>query len=617
MATPNSESYKNERPSSSLIPSDSKEAASSSSVPSGSAPNPFSDLPDHIMLELVKEMASMNDLINFIAVNKRTKQLIQNENFGRAIKSLCFDDFGGRRLVCQGLMDFEANCTGINPKKRNRRHIESHPLETAIVKGIEVPERVQAMCLHSEYLKDFNLPNIPAFSAYYILPNGEMGQTLVESGDLRSDKKQRKREAWFGGLVAPPREYRFSSLSSDGNFFCAKTINGQLMVYGWEANGERKYRDRKWVMIPHFSSPDGLAQSSLGPSRVAYICVDWERVIIILENHAVFCFGDIDWMRKFHNSIPSSGLVELTNSNMFRQPRFVEVLSGLVPQEAGQFGLFGKHHIVKYNKGARFFLSAEGVMFMETWILTRGVGNSFLTPVDPNLFFFGEKLVEAMFSDGKMLALTENGRIMICEFDPREHTVPEIFEWLTEPIIVRQLPFPTKQLKKLCLTSNFLYALTTSGKLHSVLLRKRDNFTQELEQGMARYGHYQLQIRGKGKIKRPGVRGRFGGRGRRGGFRARGRRGRRGMVHHVGRGNAFARGRGNVQPVHVGGGGGRGGGAAGVHGMNERRQRHPPPPPKPLQLVETGVVRMKDEHSHRYIITWMERVFDKIFFLCE
>ncbi|KAA6373005.1 MAG: hypothetical protein EZS28_031468, partial [Streblomastix strix] len=216
-----------------------------------------------------------------------------------------------------------------------------------------------------------------------------------------------------------------------------------------------------WRENPHFNYKGGLIPSSLGPSKIRQFCIEGNRAIVILENGAVFAYGDLHLFRSYPN-LPIDGFIELTDSNNLK-PIFSEDILGDLSGAEGQFGIFGTYQVVKYFRDAQAFLTADGIVIQFNYPEHEKSKNSF-TPIDPK-FFYGEKVVYINNCHGGENYLAESGRLII--------TATEYFEMsklfitkLANPIRKEFLPFNLNELQTLILArKQYFTSLQKDGKI--------------------------------------------------------------------------------------------------------------------------------------------------------
>jgi hypothetical protein len=81
-------------------------------------------------------------------------------------------------------------------------------------------------------------------------------------------------------------------VKSAGAYSLAKTVEGQLWSRGLKEDGTWDDNEN-WTLNPRFNAKDGLIPSSLGPSKIRTFCFELHRAVIILENGAVFAYGQL------------------------------------------------------------------------------------------------------------------------------------------------------------------------------------------------------------------------------------------------------------------------------------------------------------------------------------
>jgi hypothetical protein len=90
-------------------------------------------------------------------------------------------------------------------------------------------------------------------------------------------------------------------VKSAGAFSAAKTVDGKLYIRGMKDDGNwNDAEGEKWELNKYFSAKDGLIPSSLDKdkaqekdkgSKIRSFSFELHRLIVILENGAVFAYG--------------------------------------------------------------------------------------------------------------------------------------------------------------------------------------------------------------------------------------------------------------------------------------------------------------------------------------
>ncbi|KAA6400201.1 MAG: hypothetical protein EZS28_004270 [Streblomastix strix] len=284
---------------------------------------------------------------------------------------------------------------------------------------------------------------------YYIMtqldenPTFESQKILILPERISQQHKDISRE-WFKIIQLPPSDLQFIDVKSadDGT---------------WDDGTEI------WRLNPHFNADDGLIPSSLIPSKIRSFNFELHRAIIILENGAVFAYGQLHEFQGWPN-VAENGFIESTDRIKMKQCFLDELRGGLSGAE-GAFGVFETFHVVKYYKNAKAFVTAEGIVLTQTYVEIEKKYKYSFTPIDPK-FFGGEKIVHINHHVWDAY-VTKTGRVLIIRGMYKESK--EFVTELTTPQKVLQLPFFMDELHCLILTKKTHFtALRADGRIFSI-----------------------------------------------------------------------------------------------------------------------------------------------------
>ncbi|KAA6378763.1 MAG: hypothetical protein EZS28_025711 [Streblomastix strix] len=302
-----------------------------------------------------------------------------------------------------------------------------------------------------------------AWAAIYINGIGQLKAELCIMPEHYSPTHITKSQEWFKTVQLPPQEIRFVDVKSAGAFSLALTAEGKLWSRGMKEDGTWDDGTEQWKENPHFNAKDGLIPSSKGASKIRSFSFELHRAIIILENGAVFAYGQLQEFQGWAD-VAENGFIELTDTAKMK-PMFIDELRGSLSGEEGTFGIFGTFHVIKYFRNAKAFLTAEGIVLIQAYTDVEKKNKYCFTPLDPN-WFGGEKIVH-INSDVWDAYVTESGRIFITRAVYKE--AKEYVIELTAPQKVLQLPFHIRSLKTLILTKKTRYtALRDDGRIYSI-----------------------------------------------------------------------------------------------------------------------------------------------------
>ena len=327
-------------------------------------------------------------------------------------------------------------------------------------------KRIVSMTVHYKNLRIDNNSSFFAHCLIYVDGDNILRKKLVDFDDLDDIRSKRDiATEWFNKLKMPPETERFVCVRTGGNFTMALSTKGDIWSRGWTDSGTFT-DDEAFTVLPHFKAVDGKLNSSLGPSPVKEITFDAIHVIIILENGAVFAFGAIQEFNAYDPSLPQDGFIELTDSHHF-QPRFVESLCGSLSASEGPYGIFGTHKPVKYFRRMCAFLTEDGIPLVRIVNEVDRRNHFYYTPIDPGLFFKGERIVNMNHHMDEMY-VTERG---MCYIVNGQRGTADIEADLKTPKHCLPLPFPVSELRATLLTKHtHVTLLKNDGKLISMPL---------------------------------------------------------------------------------------------------------------------------------------------------
>ncbi|KAA6402948.1 MAG: hypothetical protein EZS28_001527 [Streblomastix strix] len=302
-----------------------------------------------------------------------------------------------------------------------------------------------------------------SWAAIYINGLNQLKAELLIMPEHCTEAHVTKSQEWFKTIRLPPLEVKFVDVKSAGAYSLAMTEDGKLWSRGMNDDGTWDKGTEIWRLNLHFNSGDGLIPSTHGPSKIRQFSFELHRAIIILENGAVFAYGQLHEFQGWPN-IPQIGFIELTDSNKMK-PCFIDKLRGGLPGADGTFGIFGSFHVVKYFRDAKAFVTADGIVIVQAYVEVEKKYRYCYTPIDPK-FFGGEKIVH-INSHVWDAYVTESGRAIITRAVYKEYQ--EFAAELATPQYVMQIPFPIDQLNTLIITKKTHFtALNKDGRILSI-----------------------------------------------------------------------------------------------------------------------------------------------------
>ncbi|KAA6369179.1 MAG: hypothetical protein EZS28_035293 [Streblomastix strix] len=336
-----------------------------------------------------------------------------------------------------------------------RAQLEENPtFESQRIKKITLIYSNQRLGEHSSFY---------TWAAIYINGLNQLKKEILILPEHISQAHKDNSREWFNTIQLPPSDLQFIDVKSAGAFTIAKTIDGKLWSRGMKDDGTWDDGTEIWRLNPHFNADDGLIPSSLGPSKIRSFSFELHRAIVILENGAVFAYGQLQEFQGWAN-VAENGFIELTDTSKMK-PCFIDGLRGELSEVEGQFGIFGTFHVVKYYKNAKAFLTADGIVLAQAYIEVETKYKYSFTPIDPK-FFGGEKIVHINHHVWDAY-VTESGRIIITRGMYKE--AKEFVTELTTPQKVLQLPFCVDELHCLILTKKTHFtALRADGRIFSI-----------------------------------------------------------------------------------------------------------------------------------------------------
>ncbi|KAK2963383.1 putative ultraviolet-B receptor UVR8 [Blattamonas nauphoetae] len=162
----------------------------------------------------------------------------------------------------------------------------------------------------------------------------------------------------FEPVVIPGfrKDTQFVDVRAGEGHLIALTAQGNLISFGSNNCGQcgvkaglHTKKARGWAVLPHFSHPAGIVQSSLGHSKISSIHTQYYHCCVILENGAVFVWGD--------NSSGQLGI----NKSSGKMPDVIELTDKSLFPSA-----FNGEQIISFSGGWQhsLFLSKEGHVFV-------------------------------------------------------------------------------------------------------------------------------------------------------------------------------------------------------------------------------------------------------------
>ncbi|KAA6392825.1 MAG: hypothetical protein EZS28_011653 [Streblomastix strix] len=302
-----------------------------------------------------------------------------------------------------------------------------------------------------------------AWAAIYINGVNQLKAELLIMPEHCTEAHVTKSQEWFKTIQLPPQEIKFVDVKSAGAFTLALTEDGKLWSRGMNDDGTWDEGTEIWRLNPHFNAENGLIPSSLGPSKIRQFSFELHRAIVILENGAVFAYGQLNEFQGWPN-VPENGFIELTDTAKMK-PCFLDELRGELSGTEGPFGIFGTFHAIKYYANAKAFLTADGIVLAQAYTEVEAKYKYSFTPIDPK-FFGGQKIVHINHHVWDVY-VTETGRAIITRAAYKE--AKKFVAELTTPQKVMQLPFSVDQLNALILTKKTHFtALNKDGRILSI-----------------------------------------------------------------------------------------------------------------------------------------------------
>ena len=268
--------------------------------------------------------------------------------------------------------------------------------------------RIKSMTVQYKNIRIDTNSSLFAHAIIYVDGIGRLRKKLVEFAEPPEiQAKKPLAERWIESIKLPPETEAFVKVRSSGNFTMALSTKGELWTRGWTDEGLYTPSE-EFSVLPRFHAPEGIYNTTLGPARVRDFAFDGIHVIIIFDNGAVWAFGSIQEFCGYHPSVPSDGLVELTDSSKMK-PRFeFDPIVGHLDRSEGPYGIFGKYKVVKYFKRMFAFLTEDGIPIIRVTKEIDHKNTYWYCPIDINQHFGGQKIVN-MNHHLEDLYITENG----------------------------------------------------------------------------------------------------------------------------------------------------------------------------------------------------------------
>ncbi|KAA6400494.1 MAG: hypothetical protein EZS28_003978 [Streblomastix strix] len=308
----------------------------------------------------------------------------------------------------------------------------------------------------------------------YINGIGQLKKQILSFQDADANVRANNQYEWFLKIILPPDDVQFSSVKSAGMYTLALSVTGQLWSRGIKPNGTIEESDR-FAVNPHFQAKDGLIPSSIGASNIISYAWEGHRAIIILQNGAVFAYGQLQELQSYDNKIPVEGIIELTDSKRF-SPKFSDKLRGQISNDVGQFGIFGTHKVIKYIRKMNAFLTEGGLVISRYYINTPGKVQLLYTPLDPQ--WFGGETVVKMYHIAKEAYVLQSGRFIVTEGNKEEEALGNDIK---QPYATGNLPFSLNELQSIIMISEpYITFLRKNGQLISVQMLYADDKLPEI-----------------------------------------------------------------------------------------------------------------------------------------
>lgn len=313
----------------------------------------------------------------------------------------------------------------------------------------EEEKRILSMTVQYRNLRIDNNSSFFAHCLIYIDGLGVLRKKLIDFDDLDDIREKRGiANDWFCKLEMPPESERFVKVRTGGNFTMALSTKGELWSRGWDENGQWT-EEEKFKVLPRFRAENGMINSSLGPSPIKDFVFDALHVLIMLENGAVFVFGNLQDFSAYDREIPTDGFIEITDSSKYK-PKFVESLCGSVERKEGKYGIFGTHKPVKYFRRMAAFLTDEGIPIIRIVNEVDRKNQFFFTPLSIDKFFGGQKIVNMNHHMDEMY-ITNNSK---CYIVNGLRGSADILQDLIKPKLIIDLGFSVTELKASILTKH-------------------------------------------------------------------------------------------------------------------------------------------------------------------
>ncbi|KAA6403767.1 MAG: hypothetical protein EZS28_000705 [Streblomastix strix] len=422
-------------------------------------------LGQNTLLEILSETTTIPDILQFLGIDKRTYALKDHNRFFSILESALSYNTFKRALIVKRLPQV-ASVIDPNRTDEDKTEVKTTIVDIRTLKTenptVQSQRFKKVTLIYSNQRFDNNI-SFYAWAAIYINGLNQLKAELCIMPEHYSPTHVTKSQEWFKTIKLPPQEIRFVDVKSAGAFTLALTENGQLWSRGMNDDGNWDDGTEVWRLNPHFNAENGLIPSSIGPCKIRSFCFELHRAIIILENGAVFAYGQLQEFQGWPN-IPENGFIELTDTAKMK-PFFLDELRGSLSGAEGQFGIFGTFHVVKYFRRAKAFLTTQGIVLAQAYTEAEKKYRYSFTPIDPK-FFSGEKIVHINHHIFDAY-VTESGRVIITRGMYKEHK--EFVTELTQPQKVLQLPFDVSELNTLILTKKTHFtALNEDGRIYSI-----------------------------------------------------------------------------------------------------------------------------------------------------
>ncbi|KAA6404444.1 MAG: hypothetical protein EZS28_000030 [Streblomastix strix] len=322
-----------------------------------------------ILLEVVREMMNVRDIQNFVVISKSILKIITHPRFSWAIEQVTKSHMGTKALIFERMTSFAEI---LRPSNLANPEIQVNAalFEICPQQEDQDPENlvIRSMCVLQKEIQIDQQNNFTASCVICIDGHGHL--------------------KWFSKLELPTNQQNedviFLRVKSQGQMCMALALSGELWTLGIGEFGQAN-NDQMFKVHPSFVYNNGQVESSLGPSRIRQFCFDDLRIVVTLEIGAVFMLGSVADFQSYDVTLSVDGFIEITDRSKFK-PRFITEIRGILPDQSGPYGIFGKHKPITYFRRMHAFLTDIGVVIARCYAIVEEKNQFFYTPIDPNFF---------------------------------------------------------------------------------------------------------------------------------------------------------------------------------------------------------------------------------------